>query len=928
MPPIYDLWAKTNDRDRSDEAPWSRHPLPLHLLDVGLVAEAWLAEDDHLLRRFCELWPEADAEAVQRALVLTAAVHDLGKVYPAFQAKSDEGWAAGYGQAWTEPEKPTGKGFDHGEATTKAFEGLVRRGVPDGLDPAWCTLAPLVRVGAGHHGTLYGPVSPDRRAAYSPLRDLLVASLDEVAHHLGPPLPLPDGPPPPFLLLVAGFVSVADWFGSNADSFPLAPKVTSRTEAEAYVRRHRDEKTAQRALQSAGLIGQFRTEPTTFGALFTPDGEPAWAPRPGFQKAACDIAFGEASGAEIAVVEAPMGLGKTEIALWLAARAIVRGTADGIYDALPTQATANAAYGRVQRVAERIADGDLALTLAHGAKRFSAEHRALRRAFASPSTSAGDVAAPAEVVAPSWLQPSKRALLAPIGVGTIDQALLAVMGVRHGFVRLFALARKVVVIDEVHAHDAYTGALLRHLLAWLGALGTKVILLSATLPASLRVSLLAAYGLADADEAPDAYPRLIHARQGSDPHAVVDPRPDAERREDDTTVSVEPVEPSDDGPEARTAAGVAWVQARLAKSGCVAWIRNTVREAQDAAHALGEAGAPVELLHARFARHDRNQIEADLLRRLGPDASDRPECLVVVATQVIEQSVDLDFDAMLSDLAPADLLLQRAGRLWRHERPAAVRQGHDEPVLGVLLPTDLERATLSFGPSAYVYDADTLARSAILVREHPAWTLPAACRTLVAALYDGAWPAGRLGADPTRLDAARAGAVKRQKQMERAARLTFLSTPTQEPHVRQARADRSDAGTHVALTTRYGAHSAAATLFRDTPAGPAPIGADQPLSVPGEGWDARLAAEEAVELATVSFPWYGEQPASVDASDALGGLRSWWTNVRPYDARHFVLLKGDGFVHGELSGRYSSRSGLWLARPGEAPPEAPPFEDI
>ena len=941
MPTIYDLWAKTNDRDHADGEPWRRHPLPLHLLDVALVAEVWLREDGGLFRRFCGLWPEAEPEAVRQAVTLAAAVHDLGKVYPQFQTKSDEGWAAGYGA--TDLARPNKQQpFDHGEGTARAFLALFSArgtGAPPGFDPAWQRLIPLVRVAAGHHGTLYPDLKPDTGLKAAPWLPFVADLLDEVLHHLGPLPDLTATPPgSPFLLLLAGFVSVADWFGSNTGSFPLSPDIASREAAKRYVARHREDGTAREALRRAGLVARFPDVPDHFGGLFQSDDETEWTPRPGFQAVACDIDFGTEAGAEIVIVEAPMGLGKTEIALWLSSLALRHGTADGLYDALPTQATANAAFGRVHRFAGFLgADADLALTLAHGAKRFVAEHRALydetvRRAYAAPSASRSDgQTEPAEVVATSWLQPSKRALLAPVGVGTVDQALLGAMGIRHGFVRLFALARKVVVIDEVHAYDAYTGTLLKHLLTWLGALGAKVVLLSATLPASLRADLLEAYGAADADEALDAYPRLVHARPGHPARVVTDPRPAEDRREDDKTIRIDPVEPDTSGDaDARTAAGAGWVRERLAEGGCVAWIRNTVREAQDAYQVLREAGEPAVLLHARFARFDRNRIEDRLLAQLGPpgDGVDRPARLAVVATQVIEQSVDVDFDAMLSDLAPVDLLLQRAGRLWRHERPAAERHGHAEPILGVLLPTAADRAALAFGPSAYVYDADTLARSAVLVRDEPAWTLPAACRTLVARLYDETWDAARLGADPDRLDAARDALAKQQDRMRRAARRAFLSPPDRTLQVRDPQNDRSDAGAYAVLTTRYISHTAAAALFHDTLDGPAPVGADAPLAPPGDDRKARDAADEAVELASVSFPWYGERPEDSEASDALDSLRRWWRKAHPHDDRLFVLLRDGAFEHGSLCGRYSETTGLHLAKPDAAPPAVPPFEDL
>jgi len=946
---LYRLWAKTNERDRDADGkppPWVRHPLPLHLLDVGVVAEAWLEEDTTLFRRFCALWPEADPEALRRALVLTAAAHDLGKIYPPFQAKSEQGWAHGYGAVWS-GDPPNGRGFDHGAGTYRIFRTLFggRYGAASGVDRNWKTLLPLLRVGAGHHGTLYPeedtPPDPTFRT-HSQVAHLAPVLLAELAHHFGAPPALPPDPSPAFLLLTAGFVSVSDWFGSNVGSFPPAPEVTDFAGARAYLEHHRKARTAETALREAGLIAGFRslegTPEELFAELFSPDGE-AWRPRPGFQAAACEITFGRADGPEIAVVEAPMGLGKTEIALFLAAQAIVHGTAAGLYTALPTQATSNALFDRVRRYAERVRGGtDLALALAHGAKHYFRDYRALREKTRRTvfdrqhRVDPRDPAPPSEVVAPSWVQPSKRALLAPLGLGTIDQALLGAMGVRHGFVRLFGLARKVVILDEVHAYDVYMGVLLEHLLAWLGALGTKVVLLSATLPAGLRRRLLTAYGAADPPDA-DAYPLLLHG-VGRRPVTVLpDPAPETARR---TDVCVEPVEASGEEND-RTAAGVAWVRGRVEKGGCVAWIRNTVREAQAAFEALREVGIAADLLHARFTRHDRNEKEEALLERFGPPAPDnprRPATRVVVATQVIEQSVDVDFDAMLSDLAPVDLLLQRAGRLHRHDRPGR-RSGHDAPALGVLMPDAEALRRLNFGASVYVYDADTLARSAVLVRENPTWTLPDACRTLVAALYDRDethWTAERLGVDADQLRTARERFARRRREMEAAARQVLLTAPDQFPVMRDPRNDRSDAGESVALTTRYGAHSAAAALFRPAADGPVPLGADGPLPVPAEReWQARLAAEEAIALASVSFPWYGPHPAEADPPEALADLYRWWRETHPYDDRLFLLLDDTGtFRHPSLEGAYDPTLGLTVARTPDTPAAAEdvPLEDL
>jgi hypothetical protein len=168
--------------------------------------------------------------------------------------------------------------------------------------------------------------------------------------------------------------------------------------------------------------------------------------------------------------------------------------------------------------------------------------------------------------------------------------------------------------------------------------------------------------------------------------------------------------------------------------------------------------------------------------------------------------------------------------------------------------------------------------------------------------------------------------------MEHAARRTLLTAPDQLPVMRDPRNDRSDAGEYVALTTRYGAHSAAAVLFRDTPAGPVPVGAGAPLGVPADDdWRAALGAEEAVALASVSFPWYGLRPAEADPPEALAVLHAWWRETHPYDDRLFLLLAPDGtFWHESVEGRYDEDLGLTVARTTATPaaPEPVPLEDL
>ena len=949
---LYRLWAKTNDSERrkvkkrGQRMPdWSRHPLPCHLIDVGHVAAVWLRVDPHLLNRFCALWPGVPREAVRQALVLIAAVHDLAKVHFRFQVKSERGWEAGYGMAGYSPPLQT-TGYDHGRGVAEFFASFEENGVPDGVEPAWLSLGPLIHAAAGHHGTLfdYETCEPDADNLLvltdTVLRTLTAALLRELERLFGSPPSLPEDPPPAFLMLAAGFVSVADWMGSDEHVFPHAPHVTARTEAADYLKAMEDDGRARKTLERHGLIGRFEP-PDGFQTLF------GFTPYDGFQSDALGVPFGEEDGPEIAVVEAPMGLGKTEIALTLTARALRRGTADGLYAALPTQATANALFLRVRDFTMRTKhpDADLALTLAHGARGFFEDYQEIVKQtrtlpFVRRASYEDGATPPSEVVAPAWMQSSKRALLAPVGLGTIDQALLGAMGVKHGFVRLFALARKVVVIDEVHSYDVYMGVLLERLLTWLSALGAKVILLSATLAPGARQCLLDAFGAGAAE--PDAlpvpdYPLLLHGRPGEVVTACSGTIPSALKHLR-KTVHVAPVVPEDD--EDATAAGVRWVQETVAKGGCVAWIRNTVREAQAAWQQLRDAGIEVNLLHARFTRTDRNEKEEKLLDTLGSPkrveekGAQRPLRRVVVATQVTEQSVDVDFDAMLSDLAPVDLLLQRAGRLWRHSRPVAVRHGHDAPHFGVLMPSDADRATLCFGPSAYVYDAEMLARSAVIVRNRPAWPLPEACRTLVTDLYDGCWDDLRLGCDTTALDEARAKQQATRDRMERHAKKTLVSRPTVPvPFVRQARKDLGDADGFVHLGTRYESYrTAAVVLCRALESGFVGIGcAERLLTVPAEDdVRARLAAEEAIALSTVSFPWSRNLSESTLPAP-LNVFAHWWREAHPYDDRCFVVLDAEGtFDLDEAYVCYNADIGLVITRerPAEIPADHPLPEDL
>jgi CRISPR-associated endonuclease/helicase Cas3 len=313
----------------------------------------------------------------------------------------------------------------------------------------------------------------------------------------------------------------------------------------------------------------------------------------------------------------------------------------------------------------------------------------------------------------------------------VDQAELGALNVKHCSLRMLGLAGKVVIVDEVHAYDTYMTTVVERLLEWLSALGTSVILLSATLPQTRRAALLKAYGApGPAPEHLGAYPGLWIAGNGGSYHAA--PAAYQANRE----VKLAWLSFSDGESEAKAR----WLLRAVAQGGCACWITNTVRRAQQmyrALRALDPGDVDTMLLHAAFPLDQRQELERQLASKYGPHGV-RPRRAVVIGTQVLEQSLDLDFDVMVSDLAPVDLLLQRAGRLHRHERkrPAV----HDMPRLWVNSELDGHDSP-ALGADAYVYAEFYLRQTWSVLRGRTQINLPADYRLLVEAVYDARPPA-------------------------------------------------------------------------------------------------------------------------------------------------------------------------------------------
>lgn len=707
------LWAKTS---KSGNSRW--HPLILHMLDVAASADAILAREPESTRKRMAAILGMEWEDARRWLLLVIACHDLGKACPGFQCKWENMTGMDSGRS---PNTDINHAFVSQIALTKILQ-----------EKGWQEkLADLVADAVGcHHGSRASPntlnhLMFDRRAMGKDhwgqaRRDLFEALQDIFKSAKIPDKQTLSGPD---FMLLSGLTSFADWIGSNEDWFPFGSPEDCGNLKEWFQKR-RD--CADKALNVIGWEPRtpLSPEPKSFEQAFR------LSPRP-LQQAVAD-ALTEMEVPAILLMEAPMGEGKTEAAFFAHLELQRRFGHRGLYVALPTKATGNAMFKRtLEFLRKQGTNRTLDLQLLHGAKLLNDTFQNMHLSGIHDPTMGG------EVRAGEWFTNKKRALLSEYGVGTVDQALLTILPVRHNFVRLWGLANRVVIFDEIHAYDAYTGTLLIHLLRWLLALGSSVVLLSATLSPSIRRKLAEVVGT-DLSEPEMEYPRLSVFCSGENvrqTHFEADPA----RR---LTLRLKAIPP--DLPAMRSA-----IEEHLVDGGMGLALVNTVQRTQDL-YRLFPEGVPLEhegqrvgkripdgteifLFHARFPAERRQKREDRVLEVFG-ESENRSGRKLLIATQVAEQSLDLDFDLIATDLAPIDLVLQRAGRLWRHARKS---RPVSEPIL--LVAGLVGDEPPSFGKPLWwgnVYREDVMLRTWCLLHTKRNLTLPDEIDTLVQTVYE------------------------------------------------------------------------------------------------------------------------------------------------------------------------------------------------
>ncbi|MBH2724845.1 CRISPR-associated helicase Cas3' [Serratia marcescens] len=538
--------------------------------------------------------------------------------------------------------------------------------------------------------------------------------------------------------LLAGLAVLADWLGSNQYYFPFV--AAPMPLANYWKQAQRRAQHAIASLPAASVVNPDYQYQHIFPFIrkLSPLQQDA------------DEADISSQGSQLFILEDVTGAGKTEAALILANRLMSQGKADGLYVGLPTMATANAMYQRLSRAYHALFQSSSrpSLVLAHGASKMSkafsqsvwqGENSGQLRYDGSEPSASGECN--------SWFADSrKKALLAEVGVGTLDQLLMAAMPYRHQSLRLLGINRKVLILDEVHAYDSYMVRLLEGLLHFHAAQGGSAIILSATLPYSLRGKLLNAFahGAGWSMPAPTqnaGYPWVSQLNDRGLAERQVATRAEVKRR-----VNVNWVTNLEDA--------LAMIEQAVAEGRCICWIRNTVDDAMLVYRQLQQRGKiPAEdllLFHSRFAFVDRLCVEQTTLDWFGKNADPQQrQGKVLIATQVIEQSLDIDLDMMISDLAPIDLLIQRAGRLQRHIRDENGKTGdvtqdaRPAPVLSVFAPEWQLNAQEDWLGDAlrgtgYVYpDHACLWRTQAILRELQGITMPDQARTLVESVYEG-----------------------------------------------------------------------------------------------------------------------------------------------------------------------------------------------
>lgn len=647
---MMNYWGKAQ-RDVMVDGPF--HPLVFHSLDVAAVTDRMLRRMPWISTSLLRLLglPEGERETIIRTIVFLAAIHDLGKFANGFQQMRRDVWERFAPETERSTHWEYGGPLHHGPLGAALLDKGIAQSWYQGqgadrlsAQKAVMALRTWIYAATGHHGT-----PPDTTKAHQSLRSCFSRRNTDDAESfvawaraaLGPErLPiLSEKAVRRTSMMLAGLISVADWIGSNRDWFDYEPEAI---DPAAYWDQALQQ--ADIAVSATRVVPRRPVTAPSFAHLYPEIMDPS-----PMQVAVDGMTFDSQC---LVLIEEMTGGGKTEAANLVAAKLMASGAAHGLYLALPTTATADAMAVREVEMYRRFFQED-------GAS-FAVLHGNGAKKQAELTDSHGSTCA-------EWMtEDRRRKTVAEVCVGTIDQALLAALPVKFASVRLFGLMGKVFVVDEAHSYDGYTQEILIGTIRLLASAGASVVLVSATLSKAVKRSLSAAFcegsgfPLGDASVLEDdRYPLItVLDRNGLQKPVATAPTAHAPRPKSVRMIcNVK-------------AAEVEVLQAARAGK-CVVWSRNTVNDANEAARRLREdhGHADVTVYHARFPEFRRKALQEQLLMRFGKTSKGAERAGgIVVSTQILESSFDVDFDLVVADLKPVDSVMQTAGRGCRHPR--------------------------------------------------------------------------------------------------------------------------------------------------------------------------------------------------------------------------------------------------------------------
>lgn len=690
---IKEMWAKSS--------PYKT--LLHHMVDTGLMCKVLLEKGtiSPVLKKLIELMPDVSGKTIINTVSCIVALHDIGKCHPFFQSKDPSNEYMQQLYAEQKLSLKVNNTYYHEIGSKYILEELLNE-YYDVVFMLSCILRLHHQRGAPGNEHYHIPEYLDiafweneqkllyKRACevFNPNFNIFKKSinLDATA------------------VLIWGCMVLSDWLCSGHAEFN---EIGENLDINEYIELSRV--AAEKTLKSAGLDILKLMPAGSFCELwkeFKPE-----SLRP-LQKACVQMVstWKSENVPGFILLEAPMGEGKTEAGLFLVAHLMKEIGKTGFYVALPTAATSNNMFSRIKKLLEN-----------HEITRAKLMHA---QAWMIDGQAEFKGESDDENEAKAWLAPLRRAMLSQYAVGTVDQVMMSVMRIKYGVLRLTGVASKVIIIDEIHAYDAYMLTIIERLLNWCAELSVPVIILSATLPIERRNRLVSAYSGTELKSVTNAYPLITTAAfNGLNEIAVND------------TYMKQTVKLSISGILGEWEQVAQQALEKVKSGGCICVLVNTVNEAQELYNILKNQKQSVDidieimLFHARFPAKRRQEIEDKCLKLFGKEDK-RPHAAILVATQVIEQSLDLDFDSMITAIAPIDLLLQRIGRLHRHaDNPRPY--GMEKPDVTVLIP----KGDIKTTPTAGVYSPWILNQTIQTIKDTGEIHIPEDIRDLVESVY-------------------------------------------------------------------------------------------------------------------------------------------------------------------------------------------------